>query len=291
MLLLLFALAMCMGSSSAAVLPKRLSLLSVDPQPSSAPPGAVQVEFPASPAPYVPRPPGTPVVVPLFAHGFTSYDNFPFTYTPPAPVTSSSRIVLSASCRLPPGLQFDRSLYIVVANAQLLAGTTAEPQAVAPGPAWTVELDVSAYAALLALPATGYASLGTIVSPTYNSTPYCDASLAFYPGAPLSPQPPVVVPLGRTSSSFLSAPSPATPTAYSAWLEFVAQGQQNDEFFWSCVPDALSNVLGGQCNNTAARTFELFVDGQPVVVAPLLPFIFTGGIDPFLCVLQGPGDD
>ena len=38
------------------------------------------------------------------------------------------------------------------------------------------------------------------------------------------------------------------------------------------------------CGNTAFRETEISIDGQPAGVAPIYPWIFTGGIDPYLWI-------
>jgi hypothetical protein len=66
-------------------------------------------------------------------------------------------------------------------------------------------------------------------------------------------------------------------------LDVVTQGQQSDEFWYTCVPDNLTTELES-CGSTAFREAEISIDGQPAGVAPVYPWIFTGGIDPFLWV-------
>jgi len=61
----------------------------------------------------------------------------------------------------------------------------------------------------------------------------------------------------------------------------IAQSQINDEFWYFCVPnDQTSNLES--CGNTAFRETEVYIDGQAAGVAPVYPWIYTGGIDPFL---------
>lgn len=61
----------------------------------------------------------------------------------------------------------------------------------------------------------------------------------------------------------------------------IPQSQSNDEFWYTCVPDDAANVVFS-CGGTAFREAEVTVDGQPAGVAPVYPWIFTGGIDPLL---------
>jgi hypothetical protein len=47
------------------------------------------------------------------------------------------------------------------------------------------------------------------------------------------------------------------------------------------VPDDQTSNLES-CGNTAFRETEIWIDGQPAGVAPVYPWIYTGGIDPYL---------
>jgi hypothetical protein len=66
-----------------------------------------------------------------------------------------------------------------------------------------------------------------------------------------------------------------------ATLEVYTQGQQGDEFWYTCVPNAYATELES-CGGGALREGEITVDGTPAGVAPVYPWIFTGGIDPYL---------
>ena len=66
-----------------------------------------------------------------------------------------------------------------------------------------------------------------------------------------------------------------------AYLDVIAQSQSNDEFWYFCVPDDQAVHLQS-CGNTPWRETEVTIDGQPAGVAPISPWIYTGGIDPFL---------
>ena len=60
-----------------------------------------------------------------------------------------------------------------------------------------------------------------------------------------------------------------------------AQGQQGDEFWYTCAPNDVAGELDN-CGNSSFREAEVTIDGTPAGVAPIYPWIFTGGIDPFL---------
>src|SRR5216684_6279229 len=66
-----------------------------------------------------------------------------------------------------------------------------------------------------------------------------------------------------------------------AYLDVIAQSQANDEFWYTCVPDDLTSEVQS-CGATSFRETEVAIDGQPAGVAPVYPWIYTGGIDPLL---------
>ena len=65
------------------------------------------------------------------------------------------------------------------------------------------------------------------------------------------------------------------------YLDVIAQNQSDDEFWYFCVPDSETGPLES-CGGTAFRETEISIDGGPAGVAPAYPWIFTGGIDPYL---------
>jgi hypothetical protein len=66
-----------------------------------------------------------------------------------------------------------------------------------------------------------------------------------------------------------------------AFLDVVAQSQAGDEFWYTCVPNDVANELQS-CGGTGFRETQITIDGQPAGVAPVYPWIYTGGIDPLL---------
>jgi len=128
------------------------------------------------------------------------------------------------------------------------------------------------------------------------------ADLEFYPLKGHSQaRPDAVLPLVQPNGSggynfpgFVYTPTDQLTTTFTlptnieqAYLDVVTQGQQSDEFWYSCVPNNLTTELQS-CGGTAFREAEISIDGQPAGVAPVFPWIFTGGIDPFLWV-PAPG--
>ena len=74
---------------------------------------------------------------------------------------------------------------------------------------------------------------------------------------------------------------PSDQRRKAAYLDVIAQSQSNDEFWYLCVPNDLAGQLES-CGSTGFRETEITIDGIPAGVAPVYPWIYTGGIDPYL---------
>ena len=252
--------------------------------------------------PPVSRPSTTPIIVPLYTNdAFSTYGPMPFQYTPPTNTGPWSKIVLVADFTENAGNQYDRTCTISVGGANIYFGTTPEPTSTL-GPTWHVERDVSDYASLLATSQPGAVDLFNIYNSTYNGLPVGSAYLEFYPSSPTVPAakvPDLVVPLTMTDTgSGLGSTgnnpaylNDATDTLYetttfptnvtSAYLDLITQPQGSDEFWYGNVPDDLVDTLD-EYGGTSFREAEITVDDKPAGVAPVYPWIFTGGIDPDL---------
>ncbi len=244
--------------------------------------------------PPVPRPATQPVTVPLFSHvAFADFSAKPFSYTPPvSPTGRWAKIILVADYSVTAGRQFDRTAQISVGHTNIFFGTTAEPSSQV-SPAWHIERDVTDYASLLKTVQPGQADLGNIVNSTYIGVIYGTASLLFYPAVrhvPLPPVPDLVLPLPAGGNGVGSVGSPTDtltgtytlPTNITrAYLDLITQSQGGDEFWYFGVPDSLTGPLQSS-GGTAFREAEITVDGTPAGVAPVFPWIYTGGIDPYL---------
>jgi hypothetical protein len=245
--------------------------------------------------PPVPRPPGKACTVQLFS-GFTfrDFSDHPYSYAPPTGCgTSWSKVVLEADFSVTAGRQFDRTASLWLGGANVYFGTTQEPSATV-APSWHIERDVSDFASLLGNPQTGQAILGNVVDGTYTGIISGSARLVFYPANVLAPKldaPDAVFPLSdgtaggtvalNTGADLLSRTLTLPTNIERAYLDVFAQGQGGDEFWYSCVPDAQANEAQS-CGGGAYREVQVSIDGQSAGVAPVYPWIFTGGIDPYL---------
>jgi hypothetical protein len=244
--------------------------------------------------PPIPRPATTPCIVPLFTGvAFADFSPKPFTYAPPAACPGPwAKVVLSADFAVSAGRQFDRTAEIAIGHVNVYYGTTPEPSR-SLGPSWHVERDLTEYGGLLRAPQSGDVNLGNLVNGTYTGIITGSARLEIYPLAPGETAPraaDLVLPLSTdpggaallaTGSSSLAPTFNLPQNVEGAYLDLVTQSQSADEFWYTCVPDDVAGELFS-CGGTAFREAEVAIDGQPAGVAPVYPWIFTGGIDPFL---------
>lgn len=245
--------------------------------------------------PNVPRPKTTPCVVQLFTGAqFFDFNVENFMYAPPSGCPGPwAKVVLEADINLNAGIQYDRTANFWLGPVNIYFGTTAEPSPNL-GPSWHIENDLTDYSSIFYTAQSGQAVIGNTLCCGLTSTIYASASLEFYPlasgeNAPVSAD--VVLPLsggpsggtvalGSTSST-LSGIFTMPTNIQTAYLDVYAQSQSGDEFWYTCVPNDVSAELQS-CGNTAFRETEITIDGQPAGVAPVFPWIFTGGIDPYL---------
>jgi hypothetical protein len=258
-------------------------------------PGLAQpTSTPVTADPTVPRPHSTPCVVQLYSNfQFADFSPKPFTYRPAAGCPGPwAKVVLEADFACTAGRQFDRTAEIAIGHANVYFGTTSEPSA-AVSPSWHVERDLTDYSPLFRKVQTGEVNLGNLVNSTFTGVLSGSARLLFYPASRSVPAPraaDVVLPLSTaaggavlldTTSNELTATFNLPANVEGAFLDVITQSQAGDEFWYTCVPDDVSDELFS-CGGTAFREAEVAIDGQPAGMAPVYPWIYTGGIDPLL---------
>ncbi len=180
------------------------------------------------------------------------------------------------------GRQYDRLLLIWVGTTEIFAGVTPEPTTA--GITWKVQKDITAYLPSLRGKQTITTELDNYVTSTYTGIPVISTQMAFYPNEfrpsqPSNswelPSPDSIVSInpkasmstvqtGSTMASIVKLPH----DILSAYLDLYAIGQSNDEFWWS--------------NQPAFREVEVSIDGKPAGIVWPFPFIYTGGVNPYL---------
>ena len=260
--------------------------------PDSSPIGSANVTV-ADPT--VPRPPGQPCVVQLFSDDtFNDFGTRPYSYTPPAGCgTRWSKVVLEADFSVTAGVQYDRTASLWLGGVNIYFGTTQEPRSNL-APSWHVERDLTDYSALLRNAGQGQAIIYNLVDSTYTGVIHGSARLLFYPASIAAPAPQVadaVYPLGsdpvgntvtlNNSSSQMAATLSLPKNVERAYLDVFTQSQSGDEFWYTCVPDQYAGEAE-ECGGGNFREAEVSIDGTPAGVAPVYPWIYTGGIDLYI---------
>ncbi len=250
---------------------------------------------PVSAEPAVAHPETTPCVVPLMTNAaFENFNGTPLSYAPPAGCPGPwAKVILKANFTVTAGVQYDRSAWFYLGDVNIFYGTTAEPGSTL-SPSWQIERDVTDLSALFRTPQTGLASIGNIVNSTYTGIIYASAELEFYPASRFSPAPAVAdlvepVSSGNGPGTLNTSADQVTETVTlprnveKVYLDVIAQSQIGDEFWYLCVPSDVATELES-CGNTSFRETEISIDGKAAGVAPVYPWIYTGGIDPYLWI-------
>ncbi len=243
--------------------------------------------------PLVTRPAETPCVVPLFSDvQFADFTPKRFNYSASCP-GPWAKVVLDADFTVTAGRQYDRTASIWIAGTNVYFGTTAEPSSKL-GPSWHVEKDVTELSPIFHTASQGETVLGNLVNSTYTGIISASAKLEFYPASqqyPAANAPDNVYPLSGGplgDNQNLSTPSQPLTAIFTlprnvraAYLDVYLQSQSGDEFWYTCFPNDLAAQLNN-CGNTGFREGDVAIDGAPAGVVPVYPWIYTGGIDPYL---------
>ena len=244
--------------------------------------------------PNVTVPKTTPCVVELFSDAaFFDFNVENFTYAPPSSCPGPwAKVVLVADINLNAGIQYDRTANFWLGPVNIYFGTTAEPSNI--GPSWQIENDLTDYSSIFYTAQSGQADIGNTLCCGLTSTIYASAWLYFYPlaegqTAPVTANQVFALSAGpsggtvalNTTTSTLSGTFTMPTNVQSAYLDVYAQSQSNDEFWYTCVPNDVAGELFS-CGDTGFRETQITIDGQAAGVAPVYPWVFTGGIDPYL---------
>ncbi len=246
---------------------------------------------PVSAEPLQLRPGTKPCKVQLFQNlAFDDFNERTYSYTPPSECKGPwAKVIFSADFTVTAGRQFDRSTQIYLGNVTLMRGSTAEPRATL-SPSWHVESDVTDLSALFHSAQSGVANIQNPVDATYTGIIYGNAELDFYPAsffAPAPPVPDVVLPIYSNGDAYHFY-TPASPLAETitlptnverVYLDVIAQ---TDEFWYLTTPNAQAAPYINADFGSGLREVDVSIDGTPAGTAPEHPYIFTGGVDPYL---------
>ncbi len=247
----------------------------------------------------VPRPDTTPCTVKLFVHRkFKDFTNKEFAFAPPSQCKGPwAKVVFNFDVRVTKGVQYDRTAILWVDGAVIYFGTTSEPSPTL-APHWHVERDVTDLSALFKQSSTGQVQLwNCYCPPSYTGVQIGTAYLQFYLPDKQYPAPrvpdevigiPYSPPLGNVATlpkTPMEVQTTLPTNIVRADLDLYLQSQSKEEQWFMCAPDHVwqrSHRALGFCRNSAFREGEVTVNGKPAGLSPIYPWIFTGGMDPYL---------
>ena len=246
----------------------------------------------------LPRPTTAACTVKLYdGMSFQGFDAHSFAYAGAGACAGPwAKVVLEADFAVNAGRQFDRTALISIGGINLYAGTTQEPSANV-APSWHVERDVTDYAKALTASADGFVRLDNVVDSTYTGLLTGSARLVFYPAgssadAASTRAADLVIPLAgdlktgdpanlKSAADALQRTMSLPTNMVRLYLDVQAESQGGDEFWYTCVPDDQAQVLQS-CGGGSFREVLVRIDGQPAGLAPVVPRVYTGGVDPGL---------
>jgi Peptide N-acetyl-beta-D-glucosaminyl asparaginase amidase A len=270
-------------------------LLCAAPTFAAAPPQEFGSDWddPRTAAPLVERPPGKACSVEIVDHGFTSFDPYQSSITPPADCPGPwSKIVLDVDGSVK-GRQYDRISHIEIAGITVLRTSTPEPSR--DGISWHVEKDISGYASLFTGTQPVAMYLGNVINDTYTGVFQIKARVTFYQADAQH--------AGIDAADRISLPQdmkhdgpditgtfalPANTRRLVAEVYATGSGGGCEEFWYFTTPkEAKYSCPSGQ---GPYREVQVLLDGRVAGIAMPYPHIYTGGwSNPFLWyVLPAP---
>jgi hypothetical protein len=221
-------------------------------------------------------------------HAFDNYDVYASAYTPPCQ-GPWSKVVLRLDGDVA-GRQYDRLGWLTVGGVEIFKTSTPEPSP--DGIRWSVEKDVTRYAALLATPQTVNMYLGNTVDDTYTGVLNVKVTLTFYAGRAGGGVSDDVLPLAdpHTDGQDLAGTLTVPRNTERLLAEVYATGSGGgcEEFWYLTAPSA----TGYSCPADPGpyREVQVLLDGRPAGIAAPFPHVYTGGwSNPYLWyVLPAP---
>jgi hypothetical protein len=242
---------------------------------------------PRTAAPAVPKPPTASCTTRIVDHAFVDYSTYVNTYVPPAACAGPwSKVVLRLDGAVA-GRQFDRLGWITVGGVEVFKTSTPEPSPA--GIRWSVEKDVTGYAALLRAPQTVNMFLGNIVDDTYTGVLAITVDLTFYAADRTHPAPASATdvialagaahPDGQDQTGTVQVPGNAERLLAEVYA--TGSGGGCEEFWYLTAPSS----TGYSCPADPGpyREVQVLLDGRLAGIAAPFPHVYTGGwSNPFL---------
>jgi hypothetical protein len=212
-------------------------------------------------------------------------------YAPPPACPAPWRMVVLNWSTSVQGVQYDRLGTLDIGGIEIFRTVNAEPDLA--GITWNVYKDVTEYSPTLASPHVFVATMNNYVFGPYTGVIYVNATLTFYEASAAYPAPSIAATILQAANQTIGPGVNSSMTLSSlpenisrAYLEVYATGHSCDEFWYTNVPNSfMSNPYAapnGLCGGTALRELDVYVDGHFAGVATPFPYIYTGGINPYL---------
>ncbi|ROV96264.1 hypothetical protein VMCG_07690 [Cytospora schulzeri] len=223
-------------------------------------------------------------------------------YTPPD--CEFNRVVINYTVTLTfssPVSSSDRLALMYLGDTEVWRTSTAEPTT-APGIRWVYLKDMTEYLSLWKTPQKIIFDLGNLITDVYTGTFNTTLTATFFKeevDVATAPPADLIIPISAHGSSTDSASqftipaSNATNTisdfprnAHRAVFSVSANGQSNEEFWWSDVlqsdVSAFADTAGTFPGYSPWREVQVLIDGQLAGFQWPFPVVFTGGVVPSL---------
>lgn len=237
--------------------------------------------------PPVTRPAVKPCVIEIVDHGFRDFE------------PKTGKINAAKQCRgkwqkivlemdgSVQGHQYDRIGTLEIGGVTLLRLSTPEPSP--GGIAWTVEKDLTDYAALFKSKQNISMTLGNVVNEKYTGVFHIKARILFYPAAPGAGVPDIANRAADLVTPLTAVHKEATDTIGTIkipgnterlLMEVYATGSGGgcEEFWYYALPaDKVRDGAGCKTELGPYREVQVEIDGEVAGIAAPYPHIYTGG--------------
>ena len=263
-----------------AVAAAGLVFFSAAPAVAAAPPAVFGTDWddPRTAAPPIAKPPTKSCATTIVEHAFANYDTYVSSYTAPCR-GPWNKVVLRLDGTVK-GRQYDRLGWLTMGGVEVFKTSTPEPSP--DGIGWSVEKDVTGYAALLRSPQAVNMYLGNTVDEMYTGVLNIKVTLTFYAASRAFPAPrgaDDVLPLadqGRDGPD-LTGTLRVPPNTEKLLAEVYATGSGGgcEEFWYLTAPSS----TGYSCPADPGpyREVQVLLDGRVAGIAAPFPHVYTGG--------------
>jgi Peptide N-acetyl-beta-D-glucosaminyl asparaginase amidase A len=248
---------------------------------------------PRTAAPPVDTPPTGSCTTTIVDTQFRDFTPFTGTYTPPAGCSGPwNRVVLRMDGAVA-GRQFDRLGSLRIGDVTVFTTSTPEPSP--DGIRWSVEKDVTGYAALLRRPQPVWMLIGNVVDDTFTGVLDVQVRLTFYraeygfaPAGGPSEMLPLIDPRQQDGGRIGTVTLPRNTERLVAEVYATGSGGGCEEFCYLTAPP--SSGYSCPADHGPYRGVQVLVDGDLAGIAMPYPQVYTGGwSNPYLwAVLPAP---